>query len=210
MREFGRDERVQGGQRRFRLKFHDNVGVREAPFLKLDHANLIEKAPEVLTEERLQFVDASVEGAVDHGRGVEDGLAPTEFFLDLGPQRVRRHGQPEGRLAQLASDGERIGDLIGTPGTGAHKASRDLVPEEVGDRRLIHAGRLHFPTLAQVLETFVFRSREHVDGVLTGQATQNVETGLGQKETTVPLQLREGTISSTVFVESPAWSPMRE
>jgi hypothetical protein len=52
--------------------------VRKAAFLEFDHSNLMQKAAEALREERLEPVEASVEGAVAHGRGIEHVLASPE------------------------------------------------------------------------------------------------------------------------------------
>ena len=56
---------------RFRLEFNDDVSVGKTLFLELDNANFIQKAAEVLTEERFELVEASVEDAVDHGRSIK-------------------------------------------------------------------------------------------------------------------------------------------
>ena len=71
-------------------------------FLELDNANFIQKAAEVLPEERFELVEASVEGAVDHGRSIKHVLevepAIRPGSLGLGRPAVSEYagGDPEG------------------------------------------------------------------------------------------------------------------
>jgi hypothetical protein len=94
--------------------------VRKAAILEFDHSNLMQKAAEALREERLEPVEASVEGAVGHGRGIKHVLASPELSF-----RISRHSgfvvTAERWLAQLACDGKHIGDMIGAPRTGLVK-----------------------------------------------------------------------------------------
>ena len=69
---------------------------------------------------------------------------------------------------------------------------------------LVHAGRLDAPSSSKVVEALVLCAGEHVDCVLTGQATENAEPFLRQEETSVPLELRVRAIPSTIVVVAPA------
>jgi len=62
---------------------------------------------------------------------------------------------------------------------------------------------LELPSASEVVKTLVFRARKHINGILTGKATENLEPWLGEEETSIPLELRARAISPTRLVVAP-------